>query len=137
MNDVPGEISGEWQEFVQRRVDEYAVASGDHNPIHIDPQYAASTPFKSTIVHGMLAFGVLAEMMAAYFGENWVSGSFLKMRFRAPIYVGTVAIPRAVLQSDKTDNGSRVVEYVVTFSDDQGNVFVDGTARIDFPENNL
>jgi len=135
MIDVPEEIVGERQELIQQRVDEYAAASGDHNPIHIDPHYAASTPFKATIVHGMLAFGVLAEMLANHFGEYWARGSWLRVRFRAPIYVGTVIVPRAVLKSDSVDTGASVVEYLVTCSDEQGNVFVDGAARIDFSEN--
>jgi acyl dehydratase len=134
MIDVPEEIYGERQELLQERVDEYAEASGDHNPIHIDPQYAAGTTFRATIVHGMLAFGVLAEMLATHFGENWVRGSLLRVRFRAPIYVGTIIVPKGILKSDNTDTGARVVEYLVTCSDEQGNVFVEGRAKIDFSD---
>ena len=134
MIDIPKEIVGDISEFSQEWVNEYAVASGDHNPIHIDPQYAAATPFKATIVHGMLVFGVLAEMLAGQFGENWVRGSTLKVRFRAPIYVGTIVIPRAKLKSDSIESGVRVAEYGVTCSDDQGIIFVDGTARIEWAQ---
>ena len=130
MRDIPDEIVGESQEFVQERVNEYAEASGDHNPIHIDPEYAVTTPFKATIVHGMLVFGVLSEMLATQFGESWDGGASLKVRFRAPIYVGTIVQPRAQLKSDSTENGEHIVQYSVTCSDEQGVIYVDGTARI-------
>ncbi|MEL7401401.1 MAG: MaoC/PaaZ C-terminal domain-containing protein, partial [Pseudomonadota bacterium] len=31
----------------------FAAVSGDHNPVHLDAEYAASTPFKGQIAHGM------------------------------------------------------------------------------------
>ena len=78
MIDIPEEIIGHTEEFTQERVNQYAVASGDHNPIHIDPEYALTTPFKATIVHGMLVFGVLAEMLVGQFGESMMRGYRLK-----------------------------------------------------------
>ncbi len=33
----------------------FAQVSGDHNPVHLDEAYAATTPFKGSIAHGMSA----------------------------------------------------------------------------------
>ncbi|MES2033205.1 MAG: MaoC/PaaZ C-terminal domain-containing protein, partial [Pseudomonadota bacterium] len=43
-----------------RTVDEAAIqafadVSGDHNPVHLDEAFAATTPFKTRIAHGMLS----------------------------------------------------------------------------------
>jgi len=39
----------------QETIDRYADLSGDHNPLHVDPEYAARSPFGSTIAHGPIA----------------------------------------------------------------------------------
>jgi 3-hydroxybutyryl-CoA dehydratase len=38
----------------QQVVDLYAELSGDFNPIHVDAEYAAKTPFGRTVAHGPL-----------------------------------------------------------------------------------
>ena len=43
----------------QRDFDDFARLSGDHNPIHVDPAFAARTPFGATVAHGMLLYSRL------------------------------------------------------------------------------
>jgi 3-hydroxybutyryl-CoA dehydratase len=66
----------------QEKIDRYARASGDFNPIHVDPAFAAQTPFGGTIAHGMLLLAYLSEMLTAAFGQAWLSGGRLKVRFK-------------------------------------------------------
>jgi acyl dehydratase len=44
--------------FTQAEVNEFARITGDINPIHLDEAYAAQTPFKKPIMHGMLGAGL-------------------------------------------------------------------------------
>jgi len=69
-------------------INNYAEASGDHNPLHIDPAFAATTMFGGTIAHGMLVLAYLSEMLTAAFGERWAAHGRLKARFRAPARPG-------------------------------------------------
>ena len=41
----------------------YAGASGDHNPLHIDTDYANRVGFKDVIAHGMLIMGYLGRVL--------------------------------------------------------------------------
>lgn len=41
----------------------YAGASGDHNPLHIDTDYAKRVGFKDVIAHGMLIMGYLGRVL--------------------------------------------------------------------------
>ena len=66
----------------QEKIDRYARASGDFNPIHVDPAFAAQTPFGGTIAHGMLLLAYLSEMLTAAFGRAWLAGGRLKIRFK-------------------------------------------------------
>ena len=72
----------------QERVEEYAEAAQDFNPIHLDADFAAGTPYGKRIAHGMLILAFAADMMAANFPDTWASGGRLKVRFRAPVFPG-------------------------------------------------
>jgi acyl dehydratase len=71
----------------QERITAYAIASGDHNPIHLDPEYARAAGLPSTIAHGLLTLGVAAAQV-----ELWAQGaawtSRVSCRFSAPVPSG-------------------------------------------------
>src|SRR3990167_3363272 len=47
----------------------YAGASGDHNPAHIDSDFAAKAGLPDVFAHGMLSFGVLAQVVTRWSGK--------------------------------------------------------------------
>ncbi len=64
----------------------YCGASGDHNPIHVDLDYAKSAGLDDVIAHGMLSAGYLARMLT-----DWVPQSSIKSinnRFTAMTHIG-------------------------------------------------
>ena len=56
-------VSG-WLTIDQKRIDEFADATDDHQFIHIDPEAAARTPLGGTIGHGFLSLSMLSRMAA-------------------------------------------------------------------------
>jgi 3-hydroxybutyryl-CoA dehydratase len=66
----------------------FADISGDHNPVHLDAAYAATTPFKTTIAHGMLT----AAYISAIFGTDLPGPGCIyvsqTLNFRAPVRPG-------------------------------------------------
>lgn len=72
----------------QEKINRYAEASGDHNPIHLDEDYARRTPLGGTIAHGMLVLAYASQAMAAAFGRDWLVSGRLDVRFRAPARPG-------------------------------------------------
>ena len=56
-----GKVEGpcEWMVIDQQRINAFADATGDHQFIHVDPERAKATPFKSTIAHGFLTLSLL------------------------------------------------------------------------------
>jgi acyl dehydratase len=42
----------------------YAGASGDYNPIHVDPDFAKSVGLPSNILHGLYSMGLVAKAAA-------------------------------------------------------------------------
>jgi 3-hydroxybutyryl-CoA dehydratase len=112
--------------LTQAMLNAYADASGDHNPIHINETFAATTPMGGTIAHGMLVLSFISEMMAGAFGERWLASGSLDVRFRAPARPGDTVTARATAQDPK-DGRLRYAVEVVSQSDE---VLISGTAEV-------
>ena len=87
---IGDKLSGFKREITQDRVNSYAEASGDHNPIHLNEAYAASTQFGTRIAHGMLSLALVTEMLVIDFPKTWHSGGNIKVRFSAPVMPGEI-----------------------------------------------
>jgi acyl dehydratase len=109
------EVGQSW-ESLARTVTEadivnFAGVSGDYNPIHIDHEFAKTTPFRRPIAHGLLVFsigsglGINAPMMRTL--------AVLELRewhFRGPIFIGdTIHIKSSVLAKEVRARGRRGV----------------------------
>jgi len=76
------------KEINQEQLNAYAKASGDDNPLHLDPEFAAKTQFGGIIAHGMLTLAFISEMMAAAHGSDWLESGSLRVRFKGAAYLG-------------------------------------------------
>ena len=66
----------------------FAEVSGDTNPVHLDEAYAATTPFRTRIAHGMLTASLISAVLGTRLpgpGAVYLSQS---LRFRAPVKIG-------------------------------------------------
>jgi 3-hydroxybutyryl-CoA dehydratase len=117
------------REIGQQRINAYADASGDHNPIHIDPIFATATPFEGTIAHGMLVLALIEEMMQSALGDAWQQSGTLKVRFKAPTRPGDVVTAAATASSDSEG----IAEYAVQCENQRGEVLIEGRARVKVP----
>ena len=86
----PGDrLPGLRKRMTQETIDAWAGVSGDHNPLHTDPDFAAATRFGGTIAHGHLALAWLCELLLGWAGAPWLAaGELLNVRFVAPIRPG-------------------------------------------------
>eukprot|EP00753_Platysulcus_tardus_P022650 PLAT9860.1.p1 GENE.PLAT9860.1~~PLAT9860.1.p1 ORF type:complete len:233 (-),score=98.53 PLAT9860.1:42-689(-) len=72
--------------FGAAEVAAFGEVSGDRNPLHLDADYAAKTPFGRPIVHGMLYGSMFSTMIASTIpGGIYLSQTF---KFKAPLFVG-------------------------------------------------
>ena len=56
--------------FTRDQIAAYARASGDHNPIHLDDDFARSVGLPGLIAHGMLQMGIAATVAAEAAGGS-------------------------------------------------------------------
>ena len=123
---------------VQRVIDQemvtaYAHASGDHNPIHLDADFAAASQFGAIVAHGMLTLSFIAQMMSQAFGPAWEEGGSLKVRFKGPAYPGDQVTTWGHVVKETDGPGGRRVECAVGLKDQKGADLISGTASVRLP----
>lgn len=78
-------------------VRKFADMSGDHNPIHLDEEYAAKTRYKRRIAHGMICGALISRALAHELG---LGGIYLSqnLKFIHPVFIGdTIDVELKVL----------------------------------------
>jgi 3-hydroxybutyryl-CoA dehydratase len=81
----------------------YANLIGDHNPVHLDEAFAATTRFGRRIAHGMLVAGLISTVIATdlpgpgsvYLGQT--------LQFKAPVYLGDAITVKAEVVKVRED----------------------------------
>jgi len=76
---------------------EYVQASGDGNPIHSDPAFAAATRFGRIIAPGMLTAGLVSAVIGTRLPGPGTVYLSQDLRFLRPVYVGDVITARATV----------------------------------------
>jgi 3-hydroxybutyryl-CoA dehydratase len=81
-------------------VQAFAQLTGDHNPLHLDEEFASQTPFGRPIAHGLLGMSLVAGLASR---SPWMHTDVfvrvLQWRFVRPLYVGdTVHVQTEVLE---------------------------------------
>lgn len=75
----------------------FADVSGDTNPVHLDEAFAAETPFKGRIAHGMLG----ASLLSTVFGTKLPGPGCIyisqDLRFKAPVRIGDTVVAKVTI----------------------------------------
>lgn len=66
----------------------FADLVGDHNPVHLDPEFARTTRYGQPICHGMLVASFISGCLVEAFGQGTIYVE-QHIRFRRPVPVGS------------------------------------------------
>ncbi len=95
----------------------YAGASGDFNPIHIDPEFAKAVGLPNTILHGLYMMGLTARAATEAAGGDPGSLKRLSVQFRG---MGAPETEIAVTGTVKSvDDGRAVIDVVAAQGENQ------------------
>jgi acyl dehydratase len=114
----------DWRDVTQADIDAFAEVTGDDQWIHVDPERAKDTPFGGTIAHGYFTLSLapvfsyeLFEMTGVAFGINYGTN---KVRFPAPLPVGSRVRMRMALQDVTDIPGGAQLTMLLTFEREGG-----------------
>jgi 3-hydroxybutyryl-CoA dehydratase len=111
----------------------FAAVSGDNNPVHLDEAYAATTPFKTRIAHGMLSAGYISAVLGNRLpgpGAIYISQT---MSFKRPVRIGDEVKTRATVSAIDSER-ARVT--LATVCEVAGKAVVEGEAVVMVPRRN-
>ena len=107
-------------------INDFAKATGDFNPIHLDQTYAEKTYFKGRIAHGVLSVGYISSVLGNLLpGPGGILLS-QDVKFLAPVRIGDVITAKA--EVIELNPGKNRVKFKTTCTNQKGEVVVDGTA---------
>lgn len=104
-------------------VELYAVLTTDYNPIHLDADFAAGTPFGKPIIHGTMGLNFLVEGLHTAFNDRFPEMR-IDVRFVRPVNIGTTIRAGGKLKDAtthsyevfvETESGERAVEGTCSF----------------------
>jgi acyl dehydratase len=113
------------------QIRQYAEASGDRNPIHLDETFARSAGLPGVIAHGMLTMAFANQMVTDWLGDRSLLKS-LQGRFAGMVLPGDDVTCSGSVAS-KNDEMRRVVINLVVTNQRGDKVFNKGVAEVEFP----
>ena len=106
----------------------YCGASGDHNPVHVDSDFAKAAGLDDVIAHGMLVMAYSGRVLS-----QWVPQSAIRQmqtRFLAVTRIGDAITARARIIEKREEGGERCVLVEISTANQHGELKTSGTALI-------
>jgi acyl dehydratase len=126
MSPTVGQIATRSLTLTREHVEAYAAMTGDRNPLHFDPDFAAKTKFGRLVVQGGLTTGILHALVAmdmpgpgtVFLSQNW--------KFTAPVFIGDTVTATATVLS--VHPSKPVTQLGIKVARDGGEVVLEGEA---------
>ena len=109
----------------------YCGASGDHNPIHVDTDFAHAAGMSDVIAHGMLSMAWLGHVLT-----QWVPQTALRsysVRFAAMTYVGERITCTGEVVEKSYIHGEPCARVTLSTVNQDGQVKLTGEAWVALP----
>jgi 3-hydroxybutyryl-CoA dehydratase len=111
-------------------VEAFAAVSGDTNPVHLNEDYARTTPFQTRIAHGMLSGAYISAVLGTKLPGPGAIYLTQSMRFRRPVKIGDAVVTRVTVQALDERRGHVTLTTVCQVD---GKTVVDGEAVVAAP----
>ena len=107
-------------------IENFAKATGDFNPVHLDRAYAEKTMFKGRIAHGVLSLGFISTVLGNILPGHGTIYLSQEVKFLAPMRIGDTITARVeVIELIPEKNRAK---FKTTCTNQDGKIVVDGIA---------
>ena len=107
-------------------INDFAKATGDFNPVHLDQAYAEKTMFKGRIAHGLLSVGLFSNILGNILPGHGTIYLSQEVKFLAPVRIGDTITARVEVLELNADKNRVKFKTICTNQEDK--IVVDGTA---------
>jgi 3-hydroxybutyryl-CoA dehydratase len=108
----------------------FAGVTGDTNPVHLSDEFAASTPFKERIAHGMLSGGLISTVFGTKLPGPGCIYMSQTLKFKAPVKIGDTVRATVTVRELIAGKNRAIFDCVCTIGD---TVVTEGEAMIMVP----
>ncbi len=109
----------------------FAAVTGDVNPAHVDPDYAATDMFHHIIIHGMWGAGLISAVLGTKLPGPGTIYLGQELRFRRPVGIGDTITATLEVRELHADKHNVTLDCVCTNQD--GDTVITGTAEVRAP----
>ena len=106
----------------------YCGGSGDHNPIHVDIDFAKKFGFKDVFAHGMLSMAFLGRLVTSWVPQTQLRS--LGTRFTSITWVGDVITVSGKVTGKREEGGQKLVDLEVKCTNQNGQDTLQGHATV-------
>ena len=107
----------------------YCGGSGDHNPIHVDLDFAKKFGFKDVFAHGMLSMAFLGRLTTSWVPQKQVRK--LGTRFTSITWPGDVITLSGKVTGKREENGEKLIDLEVKCTNQNGQDTLQGDATVE------
>jgi 3-hydroxybutyryl-CoA dehydratase len=127
----PGMSESFTKTVTEADIQAFGEVSGDMNPAHFDEAYAATTPFKTRIAHGMLSASYISTILGMKMPGPGTIFMSLTVRFKAPVRIGETVVTTCTVRETVPEKRRVVFDCVCRVGD---TVVVEGEAMVMAPK---
>ena len=121
-------VHKEFPPISRHRLALYCGASGDHNPIHVDIDFAKQAGFSDVFAHGMLVMGYLGQALTDAVSPSRIRS--FSTRFAAITQLGAALTCEGTVTELIEQGGEKRAKLALTTKDQNGEVKLAGEAVI-------
>jgi 3-hydroxybutyryl-CoA dehydratase len=106
----------------------FANLTGDHNPVHLDADYAATTRFREPIAHGILTSGLISAVIGTKLPGLGAIYLNQTLKFTAPVFHGDTITASAEVIAARPEK--RILTLRTACVNQQGRTVIEGEAVV-------
>jgi 3-hydroxybutyryl-CoA dehydratase len=95
----PGQHATFTKTFTEADLQRFIEITGDVNPLHVDEEFAASTPFGQRVLHGMLTASIFSTMVGMVLPGTGAIYRAQTLRFLLPVHIDETVTAHFVIRS--------------------------------------
>jgi acyl dehydratase len=123
----PGQHASFTKTFTEADLQRFIEITGDVNPLHVDEEFAASTPFGRRVLHGMLTASIFSTMVGMLLPGTGAIYRSQTLRFLLPVHLDETVTAHFVVRS--VDRAKHRLEIDAWIENEAGEHVIEGSCE--------